>query len=431
MEFQDISKASSKFRIKLIDFINDYLKKYPTYDIIRERHDQGELLCIDYRTLEISTRNESELEPEKSFWLWSQYKNVYTFNMMLCTADDCNSKKSRIPNYQDIEEIALTVVEAFVNYNNIKDYWSLPSYLLPTAEEIAEEKERERKYREEQELKRIEKERIRAEHAFQPDATPVMLLIPDIHGRTFWKRAVETYPSLPVIFLGDYLDPYHNSIENISAAEALSNFKEILQYKQEHEQVTLLLGNHDLHYLFDDIDCSRKDEINEDEIRSLFINSMDLFQLALSLKITDKTFVFSHAGILPGWLDLRFSDMDKSDAEGICTILNSKLHSDPSFIRTLASDASYHRWGPTKFGSPVWADIAEHEENEPYSTKKKDYPFALSDDVFQVFGHTQQKEDPLYRPYFSCLDCRRAFLLTSEGKITELYQTPHKSQDYD
>ena len=35
-----------------------------------------------------------------------------------------------------------------------------------------------------------------------------LLIIPDVHGREFWKDAVEEYPNLPVIFLGDYMDPY-------------------------------------------------------------------------------------------------------------------------------------------------------------------------------------------------------------------------------
>lgn len=252
--------------------------------------------------------------------------------------------------------------------------------------------------------------------------TPLLLILPDIHGRTFWKKAVETYPDLPVIFLGDYLDPYYNRIEKIYSYEAIPNFLEILQYKQEHkEQVTLLLGNHDLHYLSYDIDCSRKDMERMDEIRKLFTDNLNEFQIALTRKVGDVTFLFSHAGILPGWLDLRLPDIDKSDVEGICNILNSRIHTDTAFSRTLITDASYYRGGPSEFGSPVWADVDEHEETVPYSTRKKDYPYKLPGNIMQVFGHTQQLQDPIYRPHFCCLDCRRPFLLTTEGKITEAF----------
>ena len=35
-----------------------------------------------------------------------------------------------------------------------------------------------------------------------------LIIIPDIHGRTFWKEAIQKYPNSKTIFLGDYLDPY-------------------------------------------------------------------------------------------------------------------------------------------------------------------------------------------------------------------------------
>lgn len=35
-----------------------------------------------------------------------------------------------------------------------------------------------------------------------------VLIIPDVHGRPFWKDAVQRYPDTDTIFLGDYHDPY-------------------------------------------------------------------------------------------------------------------------------------------------------------------------------------------------------------------------------
>ena len=53
---------------------------------------------------------------------------------------------------------------------------------------------------------------------------------------------------VPIIFLGDYLDPYAH--ENISQEEALANFKEIIAFKQANkDRVTLLIGNHEIHYI--------------------------------------------------------------------------------------------------------------------------------------------------------------------------------------
>ena len=63
----------------------------------------------------------------------------------------------------------------------------------------------------------------------QKDDNPILLIIPDIHGRLFCISATRKYPDLPVIFLGDYLDPY-TYYEEILPSEAFANFKEILDF---------------------------------------------------------------------------------------------------------------------------------------------------------------------------------------------------------
>ena len=68
-----------------------------------------------------------------------------------------------------------------------------------------------------------------------------ILIIPDVHGRAFWKDAVSNYPDLPVVFLGDYLDPYAH--ENIYQEEALANFEEILAFKQAKGFLIVLPGS--------------------------------------------------------------------------------------------------------------------------------------------------------------------------------------------
>ena len=73
----------------------------------------------------------------------------------------------------------------------------------------------------------------------------MLLLLPDIHGRPFWKKAVEENLDKvdKVIFLGDYLDSY--PYENITRKDAIRNFQEILDFKRgSPEKIILLLGNH-------------------------------------------------------------------------------------------------------------------------------------------------------------------------------------------
>ena len=57
-----------------------------------------------------------------------------------------------------------------------------------------------------------------------------MIIIPDIHGRTFWKSAVEQKEKdEKIIFLGDYLDHYdyekNSENELITTENAIENFK--------------------------------------------------------------------------------------------------------------------------------------------------------------------------------------------------------------
>ena len=35
-----------------------------------------------------------------------------------------------------------------------------------------------------------------------------MIIIPDVHGRKFWRNAVKGFETEKIVFLGDYVDPY-------------------------------------------------------------------------------------------------------------------------------------------------------------------------------------------------------------------------------
>ena len=75
-----------------------------------------------------------------------------------------------------------------------------------------------------------------------------MIIIPDIHGRSFWKDAVKGHENEKIIFLGDYTDPY--SHEGIEFWEGLQSLREVIEFKKQHlDNVVLLLGNHDLSYI--------------------------------------------------------------------------------------------------------------------------------------------------------------------------------------
>ena len=57
-----------------------------------------------------------------------------------------------------------------------------------------------------------------------------LIIIPDVHGRDFWRETVEINAGEEYIFLGDYLDPYDD--EGITDAVAFGGLQDIIRFKQ-------------------------------------------------------------------------------------------------------------------------------------------------------------------------------------------------------
>ena len=231
-----------------------------------------------------------------------------------------------------------------------------------------------------------------------------ILVCGDIHGRTFWKEAIEKHKDEvdKIIFLGDYLDPY--PWENITRKDAIRNFQEIIDYKSENkDKVILLLGNHDEPYIDKRKFYSRcrYDASNAFHIEEMFRSHRSLFQIAYEATIGEKHILFTHAGLQKGWYEKH------KNLIGDLTVDNlNSLQNIPEGIATLC-EASRYRGGYEIYGSIVWNDVVE---------TRKD----INDDLpwnFQVFGHSQQEEHPVITKEFACLDCRKAFIINEEGNF--------------
>jgi hypothetical protein len=122
-------------------------------------------------------------------------------------------------------------------------------------------------------------------------------IIGDTHGRTYWKDLV--MDNAINIFVGDYFSPYGY----ISFNDCKTNFLEILEYKKQHPETILLIGNHDAEYWkFKEYHeaYSRHDHVNEKEIYDLFEENKEYFQAAYSIE--NKVLV-THAGVSYVWYD--------------------------------------------------------------------------------------------------------------------------------
>jgi len=275
-----------------------------------------------------------------------------------------------------------------------------------------------------------------------------ILIMPDIHGRTFWKEAItqfpkDEYPDLKIIFLGDYLDPY-TGYELITKEQAFNNFLEIIEYAKNDSRVTLLIGNHDWHY-FVNLDTCRIDYAREREIKKIFVDNISMFKLHKVIELDGYKYLFTHAGISQKWLDdvssmaaqeyNNWNPGDPSDTNYIdpstdedykwikelskikdthnFELLEKCLQNyDNDFYTCPISMVSRDRGGWHPHGSLIWADVHEHI----YTEDLKGY--------YQIFGHTMTyptgPKDYAISPNgksWAMLDASQAFVMDYEGNI--------------
>ncbi|MDR2232978.1 MAG: metallophosphoesterase [Tannerella sp.] len=229
-----------------------------------------------------------------------------------------------------------------------------------------------------------------------------ILIVPDVHGRDFWLPALD-YPG-EVIFLGDYTDPYPQ--ENLTQEDAYRGLLKIVDFKRQNpERVTLLIGNHELHYYARSFGSSGRfsseyyPKYNEiltgDSTKSFFKVCKQI-----------DNYLFIHAGLTKGWYDLHYRDfahLGSTLEEQLTNVFFAKMH--------IFHEASWkYRGGLDDAGSPFWADYRELEdEKEPFNP-----------DIYQIIGHTLIMDpDPVIRSNFSMLDNRQLYVL--RNRIIEKY----------
>lgn len=237
-------------------------------------------------------------------------------------------------------------------------------------------------------------------------------IVPDVHGRRFWEQAKDIVGDESfdrIIFLGDYFDPYDDEEELIVHLRLVEVFNQIIQFKKDNpDKVILLLGNHDIHYLYKNPYCSRHDDENEDEYCNLIKDNLDCFEL---MHIEDiecgdyKKVLFTHAGLTSGFLkSFVRAGYPKDDIVELTKTVNSNFLASKTHENHVLSElllrVSRFRGGDYSDGSIVWADLRE------VVPKKFDF-----DDVYQIFGHT--------RSWFPTIMKRYAMLDTMECYIAD------------
>ena len=199
-----------------------------------------------------------------------------------------------------------------------------------------------------------------------------IIAIGDIHGRDAWKKIdVDAFDK--VVFIGDFVDS-----RIISGYEIIQNFKAIIDLKMSMpEKVVLLLGNHDIHYLFyPDFPQNGLMKKSQKELTELFVTNKDLFQVAYQVK----NFLFTHAGISKTWYGENLKYFG-SNTISLGNILNDMYLDEEA--REVLFKAGRLRGGSDSCGGILWADKSETDD---------DYLFGYH----QIVGHTKVPEIERY-----------------------------------
>lgn len=238
-----------------------------------------------------------------------------------------------------------------------------------------------------------------------------LLLVPDVHGRDFWREPVMANLDKKIVFMGDYVDPFPD--EKITGEKVVSTLLEIISLASVNENITLLLGNHDAGYAVDASVCQcRRDWRRYGTISEIFKDDIDLFDVAYETTINKKRFLITHAGIhFDSWIKFNTFIFPKG-FRVTAKNLNDMFHSDEPEIKRgfdyVLRDLSYYRGGYESYGSLLWADLREFLKSREYNKRK----------TIQVVAHTRLKGIGLnLNDRFYCLDCQRVFYIDSKGQI--------------
>jgi len=191
--------------------------------------------------------------------------------------------------------------------------------------------------------------------------TKQIVIIGDSHARPIAIEIIELHlkSAHKIILLGDYVDPY--ILSPISDKKVVSHLKKIIKYKKDYpDKFVLLIGNHDIHYVHPSIRCSRYNYKIATELRELYTENWDLFDISHQIE----NYLFTHAGVCMKWLDKHWSHFEsfglKPDYSNIDQVLKD-VHKSKLFyiLHEVGSFRSNPEEYPKVSGAVTWCDKSE------------------------------------------------------------------------
>ena len=204
-------------------------------------------------------------------------------------------------------------------------------------------------------------------------------IIGDVHGREEWGEVANgaLLAGRHVVFVGDYVDSF-----DIGATMIKMNLEAIINLKKLHpDDVTLLIGNHDWAYIYNEMGISGFQHAHWHEYKQMFEENLELFDIAYGYTGSDgKYTLMSHAGLTYGFYTGTILPRIKGDIAppwkpGEVTI-DTPLH---EILNKMKGNNLLWKVGEMRGGwgtpGPLWADYLELLD-DPYPG------------INQVFGHT-------------------------------------------
>lgn len=231
-----------------------------------------------------------------------------------------------------------------------------------------------------------------------------IVAVGDTHGRPIWKSIIEKEKPNIFVFIGDYFD----SRDNISAAEQIHNFKEIMNIDSEYPetQIIRLLGNHDMY-----IDSAMEQHIvsgyqsgASSAIQAVLQEHKDKLQMCFR----HGNLLFTHAGVGYQWL----VDNDYDGVQPIDEFVNELWKYKPLTFKF----NGMHPSGDDIYQTPIWI--------RPRSLVIGNKGL-LDLDYIQIVGHTTQssilrlevvKDTPAYF-FIDTLGISGEYLIIDKGKF--------------
>lgn len=197
-----------------------------------------------------------------------------------------------------------------------------------------------------------------------------IIAIGDIHGYDSWKKIVNQEENATTfVMVGDYFDSY-----TVNTEDQINNFLDIIAFKKSRpDDVILLIGNHDHHYIVGDTGTSGFQHVGSFQICPVINDNLQYLQYAYQ----HDNFLFTHAGVSEVFMNDIFGKEGWA-VDNIAIVLNELGRHKPHAF----TFNGYNSTGDDSTQTPIWI--------RPRSLMASSQSIKKAG-IVQVVGHTHMR----------------------------------------